>query len=625
MDALFPQENGAAASTLLKSAPRQLVMDALSAAGAEAALPLKRIEQSLQSIPSNGDKLFAIDLFRLAVYSPAFSDALIAQTGSLKLGNYRSLNQTFQRLEAEERAVSQELFHRESFKNWKSAHQKTFLAEKRKEEKEKKTYARPYVDYLDQKEKELFSEYWETNRLSLLSSRIEKTASHPSDPFVSQLHELCKKLPLELRTEFLRSFRSFSQLDRPLLGSYKQLRKKNQKQTEKELAAAFYPIGGFGFSRSFGFQSAVPQGSLFKLVTAYEGLRQGISFSLIDELGQDPRAASLEKGQIVAYSLNRAPYPRYYKGGRLPRSSTTQVGKVDLAGALEQSSNPYFAILAGDHFSHPDDLCKAAANFGYGDKTGIELPGEIRGNLPKDLKTNRTGLYSSAIGQHTLLCTPLQAAGMLAAIANGGRVLKPKLVKEERGSAPDSQTLGVFSSPTYFAKEQLASIGIHFPLFTSIQPRTSLLAEETSLTEINHSISLPPSIRNALLEGMNRVVWGTKGSARPTGIRSLLGNPLWMRDYLSLQHQMIGKTGTAEVLHTPYFNPSSKPQIYKHVWFGAISFLPDPTQPAKTNWERPDLVVIVLLRYGDAGKEAAPLAAQMIKKWREIQKKYEGD
>ncbi len=98
-----------------------------------------------------------------------------------------------------------------------------------------------------------------------------------------------------------------------------------------------------------------------------------------------------------------------------------------------------------------------------------------------------------------------------------------------------------------------------------------------------------------------------------------------MRDYLSLQHQMAGKTGTAEVLYAPYFHPSCKPQMYKHVWFGAISFVPDPLHPIKTCWDHPDLVVIVLLRYGDAGREAAPLAAQIIKKWREIKKKHEGE
>ena len=80
---------------------------------------------------------------------------------------------------------------------------------------------------------------------------------------------------------------------------------------------------------------------------------------------------------------------------------------------------------------------------------------------------------------------------------------------------------------------------------------------------------------------------------------------------------MIGKTGTAEILFNPYINPSSTPQMYKHIWFGSIAF-------DSSRWEHPELVVVVYLRYGDAGKEAAPLAAQMIRKWRELKKLHSG-
>ena len=39
-------------------------------------------------------------------------------------------------------------------------------------------------------------------------------------------------------------------------------------------------------------------------------------------------------------------------------------------------------------------------------------------------------------------------------------------------------------------------------------------------------------------------------------------------------------------------------------------------------WEHPELVVVVYLKFSDAGgKEAAPLVTQIVKKWREIQKK----
>jgi len=519
------------------------------------------------------DKAFAADLCRIAVYAPAFTDALISQFGSMKISAYRSLCQSFQKHEALVRNRAQKEFHKGEFREWRDQNQKAFLSEKRKEEKERKTYARPYIDYLDRKEKELFAEYWE-------KVRISKLVTH------------------EFPEELIRTFRSFSQLTRPLLGKYK------KRQTEKDLATAFYPAGGFGFSRSFAYEAGVPQGSIFKLVTAYESLRQGKQLTLIDELSQ----------QGVAYSVNRTLYPRFYKGGRLPRSASAAIGKIDLLGAIEQSSNPYFSLLAGDYFEDPEDLARAAKLFGFGEKTGIDLPREKRGKIPSDLKTNRTGLYSTAIGQHTLLSTPLQTATMLAAIANGGKLLKPKIVKEIVGLNPNRQPLAAFATASYFAKEELNAIGIPFPLFTALQPRSPISAESELPTEIKRMIPMDGRIRNTLIEGMDRVVWGPKGSARPSAIKGLLSNPLLMRDYLALQHQMVGKTGTAELVCNFSANPSSPAQVYKYIWFGATSF-------TDTKHTDPELVVVVFLRFGDAGKEAAPLAAQVIQKWREIKKR----
>jgi cell division protein FtsI/penicillin-binding protein 2 len=364
-------------------------------------------------------------------------------------------------------------------------------------------------------------------------------------------------------------------------------------------------MGGFGFSRSFAFESGVPQGSIFKLITAYEALRQGKQLTIIDEVSK----------QGVAYTLNRTLYPRFYKGGRLPRSAALQVGKIDLLGAIEQTSNPYFSILAGDHLNDPEDLARAAKLFGFGEKTGIELPREEKGNIPNDLKANRTGLYATAIGQHTLLTTPLQTALMMGAIANGGKLLKAKLLKEAIGLTPDRYPLGVFASSSYFAKEELNALGIPFPLFTALEPTPPLATSDTQTTEIRRTIPMPEPIRSTLLEAMDRVVWGAKGSARATATKALLSNPILMRDYLALQHQMIGKTSTAEIMCNLSVNPSSIPQLYKHIWFGSIAFA-DPHR------RDPELIVVVFLRFGDAGKEAAPLAAQMIHKWREIKKKY---
>ncbi len=522
------------------------------------------------------DKLFAVDLCRTQVYAPAFTDELIAKIGSMKLSAYRALCQTFLRMESEAKQKAKEAFHRDEFKTWRDAHQKEFLAEKRKIEKEKKTYARPYIDYLDKKERELFAAYWEEKRIPLLATA-------------------------EIPEELIRTFRPFSQLTRPLLGKYKMVRNRKKDQIEKDLAAAFYPSGGFGFSRSYAFESGVPQGSIFKLVTGYEGLRQGKQLTILDELS----------AQGVAFNTNRVPYPRFYKGGRLPRSAAVAIGKIDLTGAIEQTSNPFFSILAGDCFNDPEDLANAARLFGFGEKTGLDLPGEKRGKVPTDLKTNRTGLYSTAIGQHTLLTTPLQTAAMMASIVNGGKLLKPKIMKEALGLTPDRQPLGVFAGCDYFAKEELDALGIPFPLFTSLQVRSPLSDAQKQPTEIRRLIPMEPSIQNTLLEGMDRVVWGAKGSARPAAIKALLTNPLLMRDYLALQHQMIGKTGTAELVCNLSMNPSSPPQVYKYIWFAGASF-------TDKRHLSPELIVVVFLRFGDAGKEAAPLAAQMIHKWREI-------
>jgi len=573
IDLLFPDGRPCLQNPL--SAEKETTLRMLQNNVGDAMPSWRRLEGLLKEIPHNKDKLFALDMSRIAVYSPAFTDELIRQVGSIKLSDYRSLTQSLQRAAEEVRFQCQKIFHQTEFRAWRSEHQKEFLHEKRELEKENKTYARPYIDYLDQKERELFSEFWQTIRYPLLASLLRPSCQllpEPSRQYLNisiehaddwtKLRNASEHVSEGELMQWLKTMRSYHELDRPLWGIYRHLRGQRGKQTERDLAAAFYPIGGYGFSRSYAYQSGAPLGSLFKLVTATAALNQNISPPvLVDEI-------SIEN-DTVARSLDHKPYSRHYKGGRLPRSHLSNIGKIDLIGAIEQSSNPYFAILAGDYLSDPSDLTRAAADFGFGAPTGIDLPGEAKGRLPTDVQKNRTGLYSFAIGQHTLITTPLQAARMLAAIANGKQLPTPQLnLSPENDSSP---------------------------------------------------FALSSSVRRMLCEGMDRVIWGAKGSARPSIVKALSANPDLLRDYLALQHQMIGKTSTAEISCQLDCTPSSSPYIYKHIWFGAIAFPPtDSIKPSKERWENPELVVIVFLRYGDGGKEAAPLAARVIHKWREI-------
>jgi cell division protein FtsI/penicillin-binding protein 2 len=570
------QEDFQALLYFSKGAEPSLVMEALTAKNTplwetlrgneDASLHLKRLDSSFHSIPSAQDRLFVVDLCKLCVFSPRFSDELLGKIGSMKIHLYRDLNQAFCRFSTKIKESSFKNFHLNEFHLWKEKTQKEFLTKKRAEEKEKKTYAKPYIDYLDKQEKELFSQFWDEHGIGILLKHIE---SKQEDPDQAILQKHLGTLPPSLAEEFIRTFRFFDTLDRPVFTKYAKIK------TEKDLASIFYPLGNFGFCRSYAYQASSPQGSIFKLIPSYEGLRQGHNITIIDDQKIDPNT-SAGKNLIVAFAINQTPYPRQYKGGRLPKSHAPHIGKIDVVGAIERTSNPYFGILAGDYLSDPEDLNVAASLFGYGGKTGIDLPGEVKGNLPNDLRTNKTGLYAYSIGQHTQLCTPLQSALMLSTLANGGHLLKPQIVIDEN---------------------------------------------KKSTPIIKHSIWYPESIRNTLFEGMDKCVWGSKGSARASGIKSLLANPLLMRDYLLLQHQMIGKTSTAEILYNPGRYPSSKAQIYKHTWFGSIAFHEEAVA-TKTLWESPELVVVVFLRFGDAGKEGAPLAAQMIRKWREIKTKH---
>jgi len=106
-----------------------------------------------------------------------------------------------------------------------------------------------------------------------------------------------------------------------------------------------------------------------------------------------------------------------------------------------------------------------------------------------------------------------------------------------------------------------------------------------------------------------------RGTARASTMQNPTYHPSALQDYKLLSDQLIGKTGTAEIMHSFSIDPDDKAHIYNHVWFAGISF---PTPQDAITFENPELVVIVYLRFGGWGKEAAPLAAQIVKKWRSL-------
>lgn len=109
-------------------------------------------------------------------------------------------------------------------------------------------------------------------------------------------------------------------------------------------------------------------------------------------------------------------------------------GDLDMVGGLEQSCNVFFCHLGT--LCGIDRIYHMAAALGFGEKTGVEMPWEESGILPNDAwkrRVQRDGwrpgdTCNLSIGQGMLAVTPLQVAVCYAAIANGGRVYRPRLV-----------------------------------------------------------------------------------------------------------------------------------------------------------------------------------------------------
>ncbi|MGO9437733.1 MAG: penicillin-binding transpeptidase domain-containing protein [Terracidiphilus sp.] len=101
------------------------------------------------------------------------------------------------------------------------------------------------------------------------------------------------------------------------------------------------------------------------------------------------------------------------------------MGVVTVATALARSSDVAavkMALKVG-----PDRFYQYIRDFGFGSRTGVELPGETRGLLRPTNKWNGSSIGSLAIGQEVGV-TPVQLVSMVSTIANGGTYLPPRIL-----------------------------------------------------------------------------------------------------------------------------------------------------------------------------------------------------
>lgn len=115
-------------------------------------------------------------------------------------------------------------------------------------------------------------------------------------------------------------------------------------------------------------------------------------------------------------------------------------GSLSVEDVLVKSSNIGMAKI-GERIGL-DSLYEAARSFGFGRRTGIELPGELSGMLHPASQWNVYSLGSIPMGQE-LAVTPLQLIAAHAALANGGRLVRPQLLRKATGENQD-QSVGPY-------------------------------------------------------------------------------------------------------------------------------------------------------------------------------------
>jgi len=163
--------------------------------------------------------------------------------------------------------------------------------------------------------------------------------------------------------------------------------------------------------RNIAIQNGYEPGSTFKIITLAAAL---------EEKKIKPTEHFFDKGAYTVLGKN----VRCWKAGGHGDQTFIQVA--------ENSCNPGFVEM-GQRLGM-DAFYKYLLDFGFGRKTGIEMSGEAVGILANKKKATALDLATMSIGQ-TNNVTPIQLLTAVSAVANGGTLVKPQLVKEVVGSS----------------------------------------------------------------------------------------------------------------------------------------------------------------------------------------------
>jgi penicillin-binding protein 2 len=262
-------------------------------------------------------------------------------------------------------------------------------------------------------------------------------------------------------------------------------------------------------------QAHYPPGSTYKLVTGTGALAD-------KEVRANTQVAT--KGYLT---LGATKFYDWNKRG---------FGPCDIYCGFGHSSDTYFFTLAG--MLGIDRLGYWANQYGFGEPTGIDLPGEVSGIVPtNEWKQKVKGApifagetYQAGIGQGYDVVTPIQLINAYAALANGGKLYQPQVVREIIG--PDGAIVRGF------------------------EPK------------LLHKMAAPSSVLKTMRLAARSVV-----TVRHT------------YNLVDLPIKVAGKSGTAE-----FGNRDKKGRLPFHSWF--VGFV--PKDPYHGSFEKGDSELVVL-------------------------------
>lgn len=293
---------------------------------------------------------------------------------------------------------------------------------------------------------------------------------------------------------------------------------------------------------------AYPPGSTFKPFTALAALKKNLI---------DPKTNVQCRG--------------YLNFGKRMFRCTHVHGAVNMMQAIAESCNVYFYSLASEYGVTMDLIAEMGQSFGLGKKTGLGINAEASGRMPTRawMTLRHKGQFrlgyalNAALGQGATTVSVLQLGLAYAALANGGTLYQPQVVR-----AVETAEGTVVQEFTPRVREQL-----------DIQP------DHLDL------------VLRAMVAGVNEE-GGTAYNARIEGL------------------DIGGKTGTAQVTQRAVSGTEADKAWYfnrDHAWFAGFA-------PTKS----PEVAVVALVEHGGSGgKHAAPIVFQVVRAYNQLKKERE--